>query len=267
MVNNIKHYCRLYWHLIKFSAQMETEYRGSFVLEILVEVAFFAATIAGLMVVFSNINELAGWGKYQLLILMGINQIFAEIVLGASFILNLRELPFKIAQGSLDGILTKPVNSQFVVSLWRPYFASIPSLIAGILVICWSFIHGGISFSPWVLVPFVLIFLSGIVIAYSLGMIISTLSVWLINATPLPFLAQQVIFLARNPYSVFSGLWRVIFLVFVPLAFMVSFPAQSLLGQLVWWWVPVAFLLAALFLKVSNIFWLFALRHYSSASS
>jgi len=267
MVNNLKKYLRLYWHLIKFQVQLETEYRGSFILEIFVEVAFFLATLISFFAIFSNISQISGWNIYEVAVLLGVNQIFSELLLGASFILNLRELPSKIAKGGLDLILSKPINSQFMVSLWRPYFAAIPSCVAGLLVIVYGVSRLGINISPLNLIPFLILLGLGLIIGYSFGMIICTLSMWLVNATPLPFLAQQIIFVSRNPRSVFSGVFKFLSMTFVPLAFMVSIPAEMLLGKTSWLIILPAFIIAIVFLKISNMFWLYALRHYSSASS
>lgn len=262
----IKH-LKIYWKLIKFSASLEMEYRFSFVLEVFVELAFFAVTLLGVRVIFWNISEVAGWDYNKLLVLMGINMIFSETVLGFAFIHNLRSLPYKIARGDLDLILTKPLNSQFAVSLWRPYFAMFPSILAGIITSYIGFKNGGIAFDPTTLPAFLFVFICGLVTAYSIGMMVSTLSMWFVNATPLPMLAQQFLFMAKNPSSIFTGAWKIIFMTVLPIAFMVSFPSSILLGDLELWWLPASFVLAVVFLKSSNVFWKFALKRYSSASS
>ena len=263
----ISKYSKIYWKLIKFAATQETTYRFGFFLEIFVEAAYILVTLLGTGVLFWNVSDIAGWNFHQMLVLLGLNAIFAETILGLIFVFNLRSLPQQINKGSLDMVLVKPLNSQFVVSLWRPYFAFIPSLIPGVLMIYFGFKLGGFRFDPWSLLPFLIIFSAGLVIAYAVGMLLSTLSVWLINATPLPMVAENIIFMAKIPYSVYTGGLRIVFLLFVPLAFMVSFPAQTLLGGSQWWWPAVAAGLAALFLKTSSLFWNFALKHYSGASS
>ena len=53
----------------------------------------------------------------------------------------------------------------------------------------------------------------------------------------------------------------------VPVAFATTFPAQALLGRADARLLPVGLLLAALGLCGAHLFWRFALRHYSSASS
>jgi ABC-2 type transport system permease protein len=117
------------------------------------------------------------------------------------------------------------------------------------------------------IIPFVVVFVSGLIIAYSLGMIISTISMWFINAYPLPMLAQELIFMSQNPYSIYAGIWKVVFLTLVPVAFMVSIPTSILLGHFSFWWVPASVTVAGVFLYASHRFWNFALKKYSSASS
>lgn len=267
LVIKMKRYLRIYKHLIKFAAIQETAYRGSFFLEIFVELAYIVVSVLLIRVVFWNIKEVAGWNFNKILVLMGVNVLFQETLLGLVFIFNLRSLPEKIAKGELDLILTKPLDSLFVCSLWRPYFAFVPSLIPGFILIYLGFRSEGLIFNPINLLPFIIILFCGWIIAFSVGVILSSLSFWLINADPLPNLAEELTFMAAKPYSIFSGIFRFFFLVILPLAFMVSFPAQSLLGETKLWWIFMAVGLAALFLIITKLFWNFALKHYSSASS
>ncbi len=252
---------------MKFALSLETEYRFSFLLEIFVEIAYFAVTILSIRIIYWNIPEIAGWGYYELLVLLGVNMLFFETLLGVSFIFNLRKLPSVISEGGLDLVLMKPLNSQFAVSLWRPYFAMLPSILAGMVTVYVGFTRGGLVFDIVRLPVFLFMLICGLVMGYSVGMVISTLSMWFINATPLPSLAESTLFMAKNPHSVFSGAWKIIFMTVLPIAFMVSFPSSVLLGDLQIWWLPASFVLAVVFLKSSNLFWNFALKKYSSASS
>lgn len=263
----MKRYLRIYKNLIKFAAIQETTYRGSFFLEIFVELTYMIVSVLLVRVVFWNIKEVAGWDFNKMLVLMGVNIIFSESLLGLAFIFNLRSLPEKIIKGELDMILTKPLNSLFVISLWRPYFAFIPSLTPGFVLIYLGFKMGGFLFNSLNFLPFLIIFICGWIMAYCLGVVLSSLSFWFVNADPLPNLAEELTFMAGKPYSIFTGIWKIFFLTVLPLAFMVSFPAQSLLGETKLWWIFMAIGLTALFLVITKLFWNFALKHYSSASS
>lgn len=266
MANNLFRHLKLYFHLVKFAAMLETEYRFSFLLEILVEVAFFVATLASYSVIFTHVPTIAGWNRYQIMVLYGLNMILSETILGFVFIFNLRELPHKIVRGELDLILTKPVNSLFAATLWRPYFASIPSSLSGLVLTLYGYHQGHLPFHLSHFFLFILFFSCGHILAYSIGTIISCLSFWFNNAEPLPYLAQQFIFLAKHPYDIYQGIWRLIFLVVIPTAFMLSFPTQALFGQLSAYWLLPAIILAVGFLKLTSFVWAMGLKVYESAS-
>lgn len=267
MANKLKRYIKLYWHLTKLAMQLETEYRTSFLIEIVVELAFFVSTLVSFSVIFSNLTDIAGWTKYEVMALLGMNMVLSETILGVAFIFNLRELPGRIIRGELDLFLVKPVSSLFSASLWRPYFASVTGIFAGLLVTVYAISQGQIPVTLGTILSFSFLFACGLIIAYCLGVIVSALSFWFLNATPMPFIAQQFIFMAKNPYSIYTGIWRYVFLVLIPTAFMLSFPMQALYGAGVWWWLIAAPILAATFLWLTHKFWQYALTKYSSASS
>lgn len=267
MATKILKYLKIYWKLTKFAAIADTTYKTSFFMMIFVELIYIFVVFLSMKVIYSNIKVLAGWDYYRMIVFTGIYSIFSELLLGIAFIHNLRSLPTKIINGELDLILTKPIDAQFAVSLWRPYFVLLPSLIPGLLAVIWGFKNGGMSFVGWTIIPFLFLFVCGQLIAYSIGLMISTLSFFLVGADPLPNLAEEVLFMAGKPYSVYFGFWRVVFLAIIPLAFMVNFPVQVLLGEIELWWFPSAIFLAVGFLFISSKFWKFALKYYSSASS
>jgi len=263
----IRKYFKLYRKLISFSAQLETEYRASFLIELVVEFGYFFVGLVSVSVIFSNIKSIAGWDYYSTLVLMGLGMSASEIVTGIAFVFNLRELPSKIVKGDLDLVLIKPVNSQFAVSLWRPYFALIPPTIFGFIIASYGFIKGNFVFFFPNFIFALSIYICGIICAYCFGMMVSTLSMWIVNANPLPFVAQNTYSMAQRPTEIFKGFWKVLFTYILPLAFFANFPALTLMGKGNLLWLVIAPCLATAFILLSNLFWKKALRSYSSASS
>lgn len=266
VVKSLKRYVRLYAHLVKFAAMLETEYRWSFFIEIVVELAYAIVGLVTINVLFLNIREVAGWSFHQLLVLYGVNIIFSELFIGLTFVFNLWRLPQRIERGEIDITLAKPINSQFALTLWQPYFALIPSMVPGIVLIYLGLKLGDFSFNPAFILPALLLLICGLVTAYSIAVVITSLSFWVTKADALPRLASDLVnSFSNRPYSIFEGVWRVVFFLIFPVAFMTSFPAQTLLGDFNWWWLPAAIILAMVFLKFSNFFWNFALKRYTSA--
>jgi ABC-2 type transport system permease protein len=83
----------------------------------------------------------------------------------------------------------------------------------------------------------------------------------------LSFLFLSIFDAARWPISVFTGAWRVIFTVVIPLALMTTFPAEALLGRL----PPATLALSAAgtvaFAALTRAVWMRAIARYTSASS
>ena len=76
-----------------------------------------------LALVYSHTDELNGWAQSELLVVMGI-QILLGGVIGMSIQPNMQRLMEEVRDGKLDFALTKPEDSQVLVSvrdvrIWR----------------------------------------------------------------------------------------------------------------------------------------------------
>lgn len=60
---------------------------------------------------------------------------------------------------------------------------------------------------------------------------------------------------------------RALLTVVVPIAFVTTVPASVLLQRMSPWYVLASLAVTAVLFSVSALFWRFAVRHYSSASS
>ena len=60
---------------------------------------------------------------------------------------------------------------------------------------------------------------------------------------------------------------RIIFTLLLPIAFLTTVPSRVILGDYNIVLISHAFILATLFFSLSRLFWKFALKHYTSASS
>jgi ABC-2 type transport system permease protein len=71
----------------------------------------------------------------------------------------------------------------------------------------------------------------------------------------------------RYPITAYPATYRFFFTFVVPVSFLTTVPAQSMLGQIQFVWLLGAGLLALILFFISTQFWRFALRFYTSASS
>lgn len=92
-------------------------------------------------------------------------------------------------------------------------------------------------------------------------------SIWFVKIYNVTEVLRGLVEAGRFPIVAYPVAYRVFFTFVVPVAFLTTIPAETLLGRAQWPWLLGSALLAAGLLWGSHLFWRFALRFYTSASS
>ena len=217
--------------------------------------------------IFSQVNEIAGWQKYQLFLLMGTYYIVWGIFFGL-FIQNLSRINRYVNRGELDLVLTKPVDSQFYSSFRMAIdFGEAATLLTGIYLVLYSL--GNLNIHPNLMnyIAYLVLIINGVILAYSVWFISMTLSFWIGRIPELHEAFLSIYSLNKYPIDIYQGFLKTILIYFLPIAVMVTFPTKVLLGTLSFSFAIWSFFVGAAVLYLSHLFWNFALKHYSSASS
>jgi len=217
--------------------------------------------------IFSKINAVSGWNKEELFLLLGTYNIVWGIFFGL-FIQNMAKINSYISRGDLDLFLTKPINSQFYISIVNPIdFGEAATLILGLILVTRGVSILNIDLNLIQVVTYVMIILSAVTLAYSLWFITMTFSFWIGRVYGLHEAFISFFEINKYPSDIFNGLIKNVFVYFLPLGVMVTFPTKFLLGKLdpilMIWGIVSGFG----FLYISHLFWNFSLERYSSASS
>ncbi|AIE86709.1 ABC transporter permease [Fimbriimonas ginsengisoli] len=258
-------YWRIYRTFMKSSLARELEFRANFIAKIFQSVVWIGFFVMILLVVYRNTPDVAGWARGDAFVLGA--TVFVMSALSSAFFFSLTEIPTQVRQGTLDFVITKPVDNQFWISMRRFNFDQVGSLIAGIGMVI-AGIHMGAT-SPSILQWFsylVLVF-AAVAVFYSFNLAMMTTGIWLVRVDNLFILGETVTSMARYPLDIYPlGVQRA-FTFVLPLGLLSTIPARQLvkgfdpamLGLGIFW--------AVLALFLSRRFWKFAMRHYSSASS
>ncbi len=217
--------------------------------------------------IFSKVNEIAGWKLNELFLLMGTYYIVWGLFFGL-FIQNLSRINKSVNNGELDILLTKPVDSQFFSSFRIAIdFGEAATLITGIYLVFYSL--GRLHIQPGLVscLIYLLLIINGVVAAYSLWFIIMTLSFWTKRLPELHEAFLSIYSMNKYPADIYRGILKNILIFLLPIAVMVTFPTQFLLGTLSLTFMLWSFLAGIILLVLSHVFWNFALKSYSSASS
>ena len=107
----------------------------------------------------------------------------------------------------------------------------------------------------------------GLVILYSLWFILGATSIWFVKIYNITEVLKGLLEAGRYPITGYPVVYRFFFTFIIPVAFLTTIPAKSILGQIPFTWLLGGGFLAIVLFVISTLFWRFALVFYTSASS
>ncbi len=259
-------YLRLLAIFYKNTLIGELEYRLGFWANLALSLFWLLWAALSVRVYFFHANDIAGWTYPELLVVMGLffaMNGFRQLVLEP----NLSLLPEYVRLGTLDYILTKPANSQFLVSLRRLGVYNWGDPLLGLGLVAYAFWRLGRAPRLADGLLFLALAAAAMVILYAFSLLLQTTTFWLVNVNEVDTLVMGLLETGRFPVSFYRGWVRVALTVVIPVAFLTTLPAQALLGRLGWLTALLAGAVAVLLFAASAAFWRFGLRYYTGASS
>jgi ABC-2 type transport system permease protein len=150
--------------------------------------------------------------------------------------------------------------STYTVSPW-----GLPDMLFGLLVIAYAGTQLRLSLSSylWSLIPLGFGFIS----LYSLWFILGATSIWFVKIYNVTEVLRGFVEAGRYPIVAYPASYRFFFTFVIPVSFLTTIPAQTMLHRVEWPWLVSAGLLALSLFACTHFFWRFALRFYTSASS
>lgn len=259
-------YIRLYREFFKQSLMKLMAYRVNFFLIFISNFAYFAVQLIFLQVIFSNVDSLAGWTKYEMIFYIGTFNIIDSLwIFGPYF--NLVSFPELIRRGMLDYYITKPVNAQFIISLRNVEIGSLISVLAGVAIIFYALDQGNMVLTFGSFVLYIIAIFHALLVEYAVYFMMTCLSFWTVKTDFVEKVHGIICYFSNRPVDIYKGVIRFILCYILPYGFVMTIASKSAvksinLGEY------IAFLvLSWCFFGASILFWRFSLRRYSSASS
>ncbi len=264
----MRRYIEIYSIMLRNSLIREMSFKANFILWMLVEVLWFCGQILFFSIIFGNVNRIGDWSKWQVVLLIGTHQMIAQLF-QAFFFVNVANIPELVRTGKLDSLLVLPVDSQFAVSTKQFGLDSVVNAALGGAVVCVSLSKLGIVPNPTAILLYVAALGFGIAVHYSIMLSLAAVSFWIVRAQGLVYGYFNFLNIARYPDSIFPPLFRFIFSWIIPVVIVANIPARLLIRSLGRPFPLMVQLVVAstIIFCLSRVFWRFALRHYSSASS
>lgn len=262
----MRRYLGLFGLFVRNSILVDMEYRVNFAGSIVAAVMDVVWSIGGTLVFYSHRRTIGGWTLNEALVVIGL--FFVTVGLLDAFVQpNMRDIVEAIRKGTMDFVLTKPVNSQVHATLRRYRFERLSSVLVGLGIVAYALAQLGVAPTPqqWLLAG--MIFAGAALALYAAMVILAGVAFWAVESNNIDEFVFGFLDAARYPADAFPSPLRGLFLFVVPVAFVTTVPAQVLLGRVTPVFVFYGWVFALVLLIVSARFWRLAVRHYSSASS
>ncbi|MEW6737538.1 MAG: ABC-2 family transporter protein [Acidobacteriota bacterium] len=258
-------YLRLIAIFISNTFSVQLEYRANFLINLLASMLDIGANLFAISLFFTSNESFGGWSYAEAAVVLGVF-VTVEGFISSCLYPNLNRISEHIRMGTLDFLLLKPIDSQFVISTRNIYILRFADMLLGLIVIYWA-LQQLPAVTTINLLLAALLLISGLVMVYSLWFLLATMSFWFVKVENITELFNTFFSAGRLPITAFPTWIRRILTYVVPIAFITTVPAQALTGQLNPWNVLVSIVLALALFICSRTFWYFALRNYTSASS
>ncbi|MFE1747440.1 ABC transporter permease [Coleofasciculus sp. H7-2] len=252
---------KLFWST---AIAAELEYRVNFVLAALSSLGNLAGSMFGLSLFYRNGYTFEGWKWEEALVVLGVFTILQGFS-NTFLVPNLNRIVDQVQQGTLDFVLLKPISSQFWLSTRALSPWGLPDLVFGGVLIGYAGARLGLRINDYFLSAMPLLF--GFAILYSLWFMLGATSIWFVKIYNVTEVLRGFLEAGRYPMVAYPAAYRFFFTFVVPVAFLTTIPAEAMLGRVEVDWMVSAGILALALLFASRVFWRFALRFYTSASS
>ena len=261
-------YIRLINVFIRKSLQKEMAFRFNFFINILNTFLKLAGGLAGVFVVFANARSLNGWDFPRVLAVLGVYVLvdaLRNLFIGPG-LQSIAGMDGDLWMGRFDFTLLKPVPVQFYVSFrnWNPW--AIVDIIAGLILLVVACVKIGGVVTVFGLGMFMVSLVISLVLVYSVMLLLVSGAFWYLGA-PLVWIYDSLIQLGRFPVGIYPGFLKMVLTWVIPVGFIITVPAESLVVGIGFVELTGGGLLAFGLFFAAAAFFKVSLKKYSSASS
>jgi ABC-2 type transport system permease protein len=259
-------YLRIWLASARYTMVRTMMFRGDFLIWALVELFWTGVNLAMILVIYEHTASIAGWNKYQMVLLVGTAMLIQRLLMGF-FWSSVFEMGRNVRTGNFDFFLAQPGHPLFMATTRKLDPDGLLNSLVALGVVAYAAHRLGLHPGALDLAVYAVLILSGLAIHYSILVLSTSMAFWIGNAQGIEGGYFTLADFGRLPREAFKGLGRMLFVWVLPVVVVSNAPARTLLDgfQLKWLaWVLVA---AAGWLALAV--WVFGrgLKRYASASS
>lgn len=259
-------YIRLFATYMRIGILGELEYRANFWISLVQSALDLCVALGGLAVVFNHTDTLGGWRQEELLALVGVYFLIGGLI-RTIIRPSMTKFMEDVRQGTLDFALTKPADSQVLVSIQSVEIWRLVDVLIALPVLGIALLRLGARLGLVDTAVFAITLLCGGLIIYSFWLMLSTSAFWFVKVENIQVIFMSMWQAGRWPVSIYPAWLRAVLTFLVPVAFATTVPASAVSGRISDATLVGTVALAAAMLVVSRWFWRVGIRFYSGASA
>jgi len=259
-------YARIAAIFLRTEIQYAMAYRANFTFGIVRLFIVVGTSVGAALILFQYTDAMNGWTLPQMIALLGVYYLVQGLA-DLMFMPSVTKLMEQVRLGTLDFVLLKPANSQFLVSTRYVEPTQIASVIVGAAVVALGASRMQPSPALSDALSFALALACGVALVYSLLIAIGTLAFWFVRMDNLLVIFSSLIEAGRFPVDIYPGWLRATLSTLVPIGIAVTVPAQAISGRVDALGLATIVLVGAGSLVFTAWFWRRGLRSYTGASA
>lgn len=259
-------YFRIWLACARYSVVRTMMFRFDFLMWALVEFVWMGVNLLLIQVVYDHTDSIAGWSKYEMLLLVGSSMIVQRLIMGFVWT-NLFEMARNIRTGHFDFFLAQPGNPLVMVSTRKIDLDGLANVVVALAVVLFAVNKLGLVPSFGELFLYAAMIGCGVLIHYSILLITVSLTFWLGAAQGIEGSYFTLMEFSRLPRQAFKGVTSILFVWLLPAVVVSNVPASALIHGFdplnAFWLLAVTLVWTTFAVLVFNA----GLRRYASASS
>jgi ABC-2 type transport system permease protein len=246
------------------SLASEMEYRANFITASLYSLGQLGGTILTVNILYSKNYHFGDWTREESYLVVALFALLDGIS-SSALSPNLSRIVSHVQRGTMDFVLLKPLDTQLMLSTRNLTPWGFPNILLALGLIAYT---GPRIPLDWYAYPLgaVSVILS-ILILYALWFIVATTTIWFTKIWNATEVLRSFIEAGKYPISAYQPAVGFFLTFILPVAFLTTVPAELMVNPAAPAYLLIEAAMAAGLLTVSRLFWKWAIRYYTSASS
>ena len=260
-----------YRHLIGAQVRSQTQYRASFVIDVVGSVLFGVIDIASVMVVFRVTPTLGGFTFHEVFLMTALAG--CAFAIGDLAVGNVERLRQYVRSGLFDALLVRPLSSLAQLAAMDVATRRVGRVAFGVVIIVVAALQAQVPLTAARLALLMVAPVAGAMIFGAIFVATATVAFWWIESGEIANgLTYGGLTFAQYPITIYGTLFRRLFAYTVGFAFVAYYPALALLDRadplgapaLLGYCSPAVAVAAVI---AAGLIWRTGVRHYRSTGS